>query len=277
MPGMEPYDAVVIGAGQAGLSASYHLRRRGIDHVVLDADDAPGRRLAAPLGLAHDGRRARRRLAPGRRTPGQGRLAAPTSPSPPTSPSTRTRTTCRCSDRSGSTVSSRSPTACSWSARVTGRGARAPSSTPPAPGRSRSCRATPAWRRSAASSSTPVTTRAPSTSAADAPSSSAREPRPCSTSARSPRSPTPCGSPAASRSGAPASSTPSSGGRRWRWWPTASAAGCPRPASSASPGCACDPRSRRPRGSTRTRGDPCSPPSSPTASAGPTARSSPRT
>jgi cation diffusion facilitator CzcD-associated flavoprotein CzcO len=35
-------DSVVIGAGQAGLSASYHLRRRGIAHVVLDADDAPG-------------------------------------------------------------------------------------------------------------------------------------------------------------------------------------------------------------------------------------------
>src|SRR3954451_23975442 len=35
-------DSVVIGAGQAGLSTSYHLSRRGIDHVVLDADDAPG-------------------------------------------------------------------------------------------------------------------------------------------------------------------------------------------------------------------------------------------
>jgi cation diffusion facilitator CzcD-associated flavoprotein CzcO len=35
-------DSVVIGAGQAGLSASYHLKRRGIDHVVLDADDRPG-------------------------------------------------------------------------------------------------------------------------------------------------------------------------------------------------------------------------------------------
>ena len=34
--------SVVIGAGQAGLSASYHLRRLGIDHVVLDADDAAG-------------------------------------------------------------------------------------------------------------------------------------------------------------------------------------------------------------------------------------------
>ncbi|HEX5087167.1 MAG TPA: FAD-dependent oxidoreductase [Nocardioides sp.] len=39
---MEVLDAVVIGAGQAGLSASYHLQRRGIAHVVLDADEAPG-------------------------------------------------------------------------------------------------------------------------------------------------------------------------------------------------------------------------------------------
>ncbi|REJ04509.1 NAD(P)/FAD-dependent oxidoreductase [Microbacterium bovistercoris] len=39
---MEPLDSIVIGAGQAGLSASYHLRRLGIEHVVLDADDAPG-------------------------------------------------------------------------------------------------------------------------------------------------------------------------------------------------------------------------------------------
>jgi cation diffusion facilitator CzcD-associated flavoprotein CzcO len=36
------WDAVVIGAGQAGLSVSYHLTRRGIEHVVLDADEAPG-------------------------------------------------------------------------------------------------------------------------------------------------------------------------------------------------------------------------------------------
>jgi cation diffusion facilitator CzcD-associated flavoprotein CzcO len=35
-------DAVVIGAGQAGLSASYHLQRRGISHVLLDADARPG-------------------------------------------------------------------------------------------------------------------------------------------------------------------------------------------------------------------------------------------
>ena len=30
------HDVVVIGAGQAGLSVGYHLKRRGIDHVILD-------------------------------------------------------------------------------------------------------------------------------------------------------------------------------------------------------------------------------------------------
>ncbi|MEU9132783.1 FAD-dependent oxidoreductase [Kitasatospora sp. NPDC048540] len=39
-------DVVVVGAGQAGLSAAYHLRRRGFEpyrgFVVLDADPAPG-------------------------------------------------------------------------------------------------------------------------------------------------------------------------------------------------------------------------------------------
>jgi cation diffusion facilitator CzcD-associated flavoprotein CzcO len=36
------YDSVVIGAGQGGLSASYHLRRLDLDHVVLDRDTGPG-------------------------------------------------------------------------------------------------------------------------------------------------------------------------------------------------------------------------------------------
>ena len=35
-PAPQRHDTVVIGAGQAGLSVSYHLRRKGIDHVVLD-------------------------------------------------------------------------------------------------------------------------------------------------------------------------------------------------------------------------------------------------
>lgn len=39
---MEILDSLVIGAGQAGLSTSYHLKRRGIDHLVLDANEHPG-------------------------------------------------------------------------------------------------------------------------------------------------------------------------------------------------------------------------------------------
>lgn len=35
-------DVVVIGGGQAGLAAGYHLRRRGLGFVVLDAGPAPG-------------------------------------------------------------------------------------------------------------------------------------------------------------------------------------------------------------------------------------------
>lgn len=33
---LEKVETVVIGAGQAGLSASYHLSRLGCDHVVLE-------------------------------------------------------------------------------------------------------------------------------------------------------------------------------------------------------------------------------------------------
>ncbi|MFJ4778107.1 ArsO family NAD(P)H-dependent flavin-containing monooxygenase [Streptomyces sp. NPDC088762] len=35
-------DVVVIGGGQSGLAAGYHLRRLGIEHVILDARPAPG-------------------------------------------------------------------------------------------------------------------------------------------------------------------------------------------------------------------------------------------
>lgn len=41
-PDVDPLDSIVIGAGQAGLSASFHLRRLGIGHVVLDANERPG-------------------------------------------------------------------------------------------------------------------------------------------------------------------------------------------------------------------------------------------
>ncbi len=33
---------MVGGGGQAGLAAGYHLRRRGLDFIILDADPAPG-------------------------------------------------------------------------------------------------------------------------------------------------------------------------------------------------------------------------------------------
>lgn len=39
---MKIWESIVIGSGQAGLSASYHLTRLGIDHVVLDSNPAPG-------------------------------------------------------------------------------------------------------------------------------------------------------------------------------------------------------------------------------------------
>jgi putative flavoprotein involved in K+ transport len=56
------YDAVVIGAGQAGLSAGYHLAQRGVKFVILDAAEKVGgswrnrwdsMRLFTPSG--HDG------------------------------------------------------------------------------------------------------------------------------------------------------------------------------------------------------------------------------
>ena len=40
---MQTYDSIVIGAGQAGLSTAYHLRRLGVSpFVVLDANEAAG-------------------------------------------------------------------------------------------------------------------------------------------------------------------------------------------------------------------------------------------
>ena len=39
---MSDVDVAVIGAGQAGLSAAYFLRRAGLDYVVIDGADGPG-------------------------------------------------------------------------------------------------------------------------------------------------------------------------------------------------------------------------------------------
>jgi putative flavoprotein involved in K+ transport len=38
----ERHDVIVIGAGQAGLAVGYHLRRRGLDFVILDGADRIG-------------------------------------------------------------------------------------------------------------------------------------------------------------------------------------------------------------------------------------------
>ncbi|MFE5775889.1 FAD-dependent oxidoreductase [Brachybacterium sp. NPDC056505] len=41
-PSLREADVVVIGGGQAGLSAGHHLLRRGADVIMLDAEDGPG-------------------------------------------------------------------------------------------------------------------------------------------------------------------------------------------------------------------------------------------
>ena len=38
----EHFHVAVVGGGQAGLAVSYHLRQRGLDHVVLDASEHAG-------------------------------------------------------------------------------------------------------------------------------------------------------------------------------------------------------------------------------------------
>lgn len=64
--------AVVVGGGQAGLAASYHLSRQGVEHVVLDAERRTGdqwRRLWDSLELYSP---ARLDGLPGRPFPGDG-------------------------------------------------------------------------------------------------------------------------------------------------------------------------------------------------------------
>jgi putative flavoprotein involved in K+ transport len=41
-PAVERHEVIVVGGGQAGLATSHHLSRRGIEHVVLDAESHVG-------------------------------------------------------------------------------------------------------------------------------------------------------------------------------------------------------------------------------------------
>lgn len=47
-----PREVIVIGAGAAGLTAGYHLRKRGIAFRILEASDAIGGRMRRNLGFA---------------------------------------------------------------------------------------------------------------------------------------------------------------------------------------------------------------------------------
>jgi putative flavoprotein involved in K+ transport len=38
----DPYDAIIIGAGQAGLAAAYHLKRAALRFVIHQAAQQPG-------------------------------------------------------------------------------------------------------------------------------------------------------------------------------------------------------------------------------------------
>ena len=145
---MDVLDSVVIGAGQAGLSASYHLQRRGIRHLVLDADDAPGgawqhRWDSLTMRDVH-GVAA---LPDATASPAT-RVAGPTPLVPAyfadyerehDLPVVRPVRVDRVDDDGRPARRAR---------RRADAGRPAPWSTPPAPGRSRSCRTTPASRRS---------------------------------------------------------------------------------------------------------------------------------
>ncbi|MEV7116140.1 ArsO family NAD(P)H-dependent flavin-containing monooxygenase [Streptomyces anulatus] len=64
-------DVVVIGGGQAGLAAGYHLRRRGLDFVVLDAHASPGGAWQHAWDSLHLFSPAAYSSLPGRVMPGQ--------------------------------------------------------------------------------------------------------------------------------------------------------------------------------------------------------------
>ena len=115
----ERVETIVVGGGQAGLSVGYHLARRGLPFVILEAGDADRRRVAHALGLAapvharplrRPGRDAVPRAAPLR---SRARTRWPT-----TSRRTRRASSCRSGPACASTALSRNGT------RLRGRGGR---------------------------------------------------------------------------------------------------------------------------------------------------------
>ncbi|MFE0803334.1 ArsO family NAD(P)H-dependent flavin-containing monooxygenase [Streptomyces sp. NPDC058812] len=64
-------DVVVVGGGQAGLAAGYHLRRQGLDCTILDADPAPGGSWQHMWDSLHLFSPAGRSSLPGRLMPAQ--------------------------------------------------------------------------------------------------------------------------------------------------------------------------------------------------------------
>jgi putative flavoprotein involved in K+ transport len=72
----ERYDTVVIGAGQAGLSAGYHLRKAGHRFVILDGNDRVGDNWRSRYDSLRLFTPARYAGLPGGRFPGPGSAAA---------------------------------------------------------------------------------------------------------------------------------------------------------------------------------------------------------
>lgn len=64
-------DVVVVGGGQAGLAAGYHLRRQGLEFVILDADAAPGGSWQHTWDSLHLSSPAQHSSLPGRLMPAQ--------------------------------------------------------------------------------------------------------------------------------------------------------------------------------------------------------------
>ncbi|WP_433381303.1 FAD-dependent oxidoreductase [Streptosporangium sp. CA-115845] len=73
-PSPRRVDVLVVGGGQAGLAAGYHLRRAKADFVILDAQNRPGgawRHAWPSLRLFSP---AQYSSLPGRRRPSAGRM-----------------------------------------------------------------------------------------------------------------------------------------------------------------------------------------------------------